>query len=72
MLLLGQTRSTIGDEMDRLKLRDETVLQHVVRSDRVREAYLREAKGEFWQVALLAGHAPLTVRTKSPLRGAGT
>lgn len=44
VLLLGQTRSSLEDEVDRLKLKEETVLQHVVRSDRVRERYLREAQ----------------------------
>lgn len=29
--------------MEKLKLKDETVLQHVVRSDRLREQYLRES-----------------------------
>jgi len=43
-LLLGQTRSSLEDEVDRLKLKEETVLQHVVRSDRVRERCLREAQ----------------------------
>lgn len=44
VLLLGQTRSSLEDEVDRLRLKEETVLQHVVRSDRVRERYLREAQ----------------------------
>lgn len=45
ILLLGQTRETdTEDEMDKLSLDSETVLQHVVRSDRVRERYVKEAK----------------------------
>ncbi|KAF2194061.1 ABC transporter ATP-binding protein uup-1 [Zopfia rhizophila CBS 207.26] len=44
ILLLGQTRDTIEDEMSGLNPEDETVLQHVVRSDRVRERHMREAK----------------------------
>jgi ATP-binding cassette subfamily F protein 3 len=45
ILLLGQTRDVeVGDQLERLNVGDETVLQHVVRSDRVREQYTREAK----------------------------
>ncbi|CAO2658364.1 Nn.00g060870.m01.CDS01 [Neocucurbitaria sp. VM-36] len=46
ILLLGQTREEAGmeDELQELFLNGETVLQHVVRSDRVRERYMREAK----------------------------
>lgn len=45
ILLLGQTREAeVEDELDGLSLKDETVLQHVVRSDRVRERYTREAR----------------------------
>ncbi|KAF2472447.1 P-loop containing nucleoside triphosphate hydrolase protein [Lindgomyces ingoldianus] len=44
ILLLGQTRDTFEDELGGLKLEDETVLQHVVRSDRVRERYMREVR----------------------------
>ncbi|KAJ4371783.1 hypothetical protein N0V86_008337 [Didymella sp. IMI 355093] len=46
ILLLGQTRevNNIDDQLDGIKLEEETVLQHVVRSDRVRERYTREAK----------------------------
>ncbi|CAG5142142.1 uncharacterized protein ALTATR162_LOCUS1086 [Alternaria atra] len=45
ILLLGQTREDdLGDDLNALSLRGETVLQHVVRSDRVRERYMREAK----------------------------
>ncbi|KAI0584562.1 Uup ATPase component ABC transporter with duplicated ATPase domain protein [Pyrenophora tritici-repentis] len=45
ILLLGQTRDEhLEDDMGRLKLESETVLQHVVRSDRTRECYLREEK----------------------------
>jgi ATP-binding cassette subfamily F protein 3 len=42
MLLLGQTRET-SDENE-VSFKDETVLQHVIRSDRVRERYTHEAK----------------------------
>ena len=45
ILLLGQTREVdVDDQLDGLKLEDETVLQHVVKSDRVRERYTRDAK----------------------------
>lgn len=45
ILLLGQTREDdLGDDLNALSLRGETVLQHIVRSDRVRERYMREAK----------------------------
>ncbi|CAA9966190.1 ABC transporter ATP-binding protein uup-1 [Pyrenophora teres f. maculata] len=45
ILLLGQTRDEdLEDDMGRLNLQSETVLQHVVRSDRTRERYLREEK----------------------------
>ncbi|KAI5379689.1 hypothetical protein J4E82_001729 [Alternaria postmessia] len=45
ILLLGQTREdSMEDGIDALGLESETVLQHVVRSDRVRERYVREAK----------------------------
>ncbi|KAF3037058.1 hypothetical protein E8E12_001508 [Didymella heteroderae] len=45
ILLLGQTREAETEErLGGLQLEDETVLQHVVRSDRVRERYTREAK----------------------------
>jgi ATP-binding cassette subfamily F protein 3 len=45
ILLLGQTREVdVEDKMEKLSLREETVLQHVVRSDRVRERYTREAR----------------------------
>ncbi|KAF2263115.1 ABC transporter ATP-binding protein uup-1 [Lojkania enalia] len=43
ILLLGQTRDTL-EELSGLKLEEETVLQHVIRSDRVRERHMREAK----------------------------
>lgn len=44
MLLLGQTAETeLEDEVEKLSLKAETVLQHVVRSDRVRERFGREA-----------------------------
>ncbi|KAH7069620.1 P-loop containing nucleoside triphosphate hydrolase protein [Paraphoma chrysanthemicola] len=45
ILLLGQTReSEVEGEVEKLSLKDETVLQHVIRSDRVRERFTREAK----------------------------
>lgn len=53
ILLLGQTRETVGDEgemecgMGRLEIDEEeenTVLRHVLRSDRVRERQVYEAK----------------------------
>ncbi|KAF2025592.1 P-loop containing nucleoside triphosphate hydrolase protein [Setomelanomma holmii] len=45
ILLLGQTREAeVGDEVEKLSLKDETVLQHVIRSDHVRERYTREAR----------------------------
>ena len=40
---MGQTRE-VEDDFEGLSLQDETVLQHVVRSDRARERCLREAK----------------------------
>ena len=45
ILLLGQTREAeVDDEMEKLSLKSETVLQYVIRSDRVRERYMREAE----------------------------
>ncbi|KAF2009533.1 ABC transporter ATP-binding protein uup-1 [Aaosphaeria arxii CBS 175.79] len=44
ILLLGQTRNSLAEDLDGLKIEDETVLQHVVRSDRMREQYTREAR----------------------------
>ncbi|KAF2870355.1 ABC transporter ATP-binding protein uup-1 [Massariosphaeria phaeospora] len=45
ILLLGQTeRSGVEDDLGKLTLDDETVLQHVIKSDRVRERYMKEAK----------------------------
>lgn len=45
ILLLGQAREAeLEEELGGLKLEDETALQHVVRSDRVRERYTREAR----------------------------
>ncbi|KAF1995343.1 ABC transporter ATP-binding protein uup-1 [Amniculicola lignicola CBS 123094] len=45
ILLLGQTRtSTVEEELGGLKLEDETVLKYVMRSDRVRERLVREAR----------------------------
>ena len=43
ILLLGQTREApLDEELNGLDLAEETVLQHVVRSDRVREQYTKE------------------------------
>jgi ATP-binding cassette subfamily F protein 3 len=47
VLLLGQTREAeddVEEGMSELSLERETVLQHVLRSDRVRERYMHEAK----------------------------
>lgn len=46
VLLLGQTREAddVAEEMGGLDLEDQTVLQYVVRSDRVRERHVREAR----------------------------
>ncbi|KAF2995407.1 hypothetical protein E8E13_004944 [Curvularia kusanoi] len=45
ILLLGQTRETdVEEDLDGLNIADETVLQYVVRSDKVRERYMREAR----------------------------
>lgn len=45
ILLLGQTRENdIAEDLEAVSLEGATVLQHVVRSDRVRERYTREAK----------------------------
>jgi ATP-binding cassette subfamily F protein 3 len=44
ILLLGQTREVdVEEEVSGMKIGEETVLQHVVRSDRVRERYMHEA-----------------------------
>ncbi|KAF2097742.1 ABC transporter ATP-binding protein uup-1 [Rhizodiscina lignyota] len=45
ILLLGQTTisASVEEDMSNLGIRDETVLQHVVRSDKKRERYMREA-----------------------------
>lgn len=46
-MLLGQTRETeheLDEKLAGMSFKDETVLQHVLRSDRVREQYTREAK----------------------------
>ena len=43
--MLGQTRETdVEEELGALEIADVTVLQHVVRSDRVRERYTREGR----------------------------
>ncbi|KAF2398889.1 ABC transporter ATP-binding protein uup-1 [Trichodelitschia bisporula] len=44
VLLLGQTRElTLDEEVDGLSVQDETVLEHVMRSNKARDRYLREA-----------------------------
>jgi ATPase subunit of ABC transporter with duplicated ATPase domains len=44
ILLLGQTRELgLDDAVGGLSIKDETVLEHVVRSDRAREVLLKEA-----------------------------
>ena len=48
VLLLGQTHEVGVDELvGGLSVAEETVLQHVVRSDKLRERYRREAEREF-------------------------
>lgn len=42
--LLGQTETTLEDDMEHIALEEETVLQSVVRSDKRRERLLHEAK----------------------------
>jgi ATP-binding cassette subfamily F protein 3 len=45
ILLLGQTSEhSLEDEVEGLSVKDRTVLEHVIQSDRVRERYTREAK----------------------------
>jgi ATPase subunit of ABC transporter with duplicated ATPase domains len=44
ILLLGQTRESLEEGIEALNVEDETVLQHVLRSDRVRERQMYEAK----------------------------
>ncbi|KAL5382937.1 hypothetical protein DPSP01_006207 [Paraphaeosphaeria sporulosa] len=44
ILLLGQTRDLeLDEQLSQMKVKEETVLQHVVQSDRLRERYTREA-----------------------------
>jgi ATP-binding cassette, subfamily F, member 3 len=48
VLLLGQTRElTLEEAVGGLRVGEESVLQHVIRSDAVRERYSREAKRKF-------------------------
>jgi ATP-binding cassette, subfamily F, member 3 len=48
VLLLGQTRElTLDEAVGGLRVEEESVLQHVIRSDAVRERYSREAKRKF-------------------------
>lgn len=48
ILLLGQTHELGMDELvGGLSVREETVLEHVIRSDQVRERYLKEAQSKF-------------------------
>lgn len=51
ILLLGQT--TLEEDVVALSLAEETVLQHVIKSDRTRERYTREAKS-------MMSHIPLS------------
>lgn len=44
VLLLGQTQSTVEDNIAALKLEEVTALQHVIRADKKRERLLREEK----------------------------
>jgi ATP-binding cassette subfamily F protein 3 len=45
VLLLGQTRDVnLNNDLEISGLEDETVIQYVIRSDRVRESYIREAR----------------------------
>jgi ATP-binding cassette subfamily F protein 3 len=45
ILLLGQTSEhNLEDEVEGLSVKDRTVLEHVIQSDRIRERYTREAK----------------------------
>lgn len=45
ILLLGQIKEAdVEDEMEDMRLEDETVMQYVMRSDHVRERFMREAK----------------------------
>jgi ATP-binding cassette subfamily F protein 3 len=47
ILLLGQTRQLSAEEaIGGLSIEEESVLQHVIRSDAVREQYTREANCE--------------------------
>ncbi|KAF1969301.1 ABC transporter ATP-binding protein uup-1 [Bimuria novae-zelandiae CBS 107.79] len=45
ILLLGQTREVeLDEQVSQVDIKEETVLQHIVSSDRLRERYTREAK----------------------------
>lgn len=44
ILLLGQT--TLAEDMAGLSLTEETVLQHVIKSDKTRERYTKEAESK--------------------------
>lgn len=44
VLLLGQTQSTLEDDVGNLNLSEMTVLEYVVRSDRKREILLKEER----------------------------
>lgn len=62
ILLLGQTReTTVEEELADLDLRSETVLQYVVRSDRVRARYTRE-------VNLLSAAVESSIDPMAPVR----
>lgn len=43
-MLLGQTESSLEKDLSDLKLADQTVLQHVIQSDKKRERLLREER----------------------------
>jgi ATP-binding cassette subfamily F protein 3 len=65
ILLLGQTRVELDEEMDGMKIAEETVLQHVLRSDRVRERHVREAKilsipMNLWHLCERTGRSPMS------------
>lgn len=43
-MLLGQTESSLEEDLEDLKLDDRTVLQHVIKSDSKREGLLQEER----------------------------
>jgi ATP-binding cassette subfamily F protein 3 len=61
ILLLGQTRNLgLEEAIGGLDVREETVLEHVLRSDAVRERLLKEARGTF------AFHSPFFSAEEHP------